>query len=150
METATNAELGIVAQALGLGREAGLADVLQGIRTLVTPDPSKYVPVSLVTELMRERNCTIAAARESEIKTRVERAVMSGRMPPAFRDWATALCRHDQAMFDQFVDSVAPSFAHLWKPSPVPDAYPGARTRSGADEADQVAAQLGISPEAVR
>lgn len=72
-----------------------------------------------------------------------------GYLSPAMRDWATALCRSDEASFDTFMASSVPAFAHLFAPpmdhmkKPPPAT---AHRREGSPEAEALCAQLGLPP----
>ena len=63
------------------------------------------------------------------------------------REWATSLCRSDEASFDRFVASSIPHFAHLSRsviPSGLP---PGSRPDRQSDElAESICSQLGLKP----
>ena len=136
------------AKALGLPADAGAADILTAINASQTPDPKLYVPVAAVTELLRERNSSLALMSEREALRKVEAAMDGGYITPAMKGWALALCARNPDSFDDFLSSAAPAYAHLFTPRII-GAHPGADEAAG-EEAAAICAQLGLKPEALR
>ena len=111
------------------------------------PDPAKYVPVATVQAMLTERNLSLATASEERANQKVSEALRLGHIPPAMKDWATALCRSDEASFDQFVASTAPAFSQLLKPSHVATLpHQSRQDRAGSELADAICSQLGLKP----
>ena len=63
------------------------------------------------------------------------------------KDWATALCRSDEAGFDRFLASSAPACSALLRPSHA-SALPGPsrQDRAGSERADAICSQPGLKP----
>ncbi|MCU0905548.1 MAG: phage protease [Tabrizicola sp.] len=111
------------------------------------PDPAKFVPVGAVQAMLAERNLSLATASEDRAKVKVGEALRLGHIPPAMKDWATALCRSDEASFDRFLASSAPAFSALLRPSHIAAVPPASRQdRNGSELADAICSQLGLKP----
>ncbi len=137
-----------IAKELGLPEDAEPDQILCEIRNLAEdgPDPSRYVPIEAVRDLMQDRGNKVAMARESDVETMVTKALESGYITPGMRDWATALCRQNPDSFAEFTDSAAPAYAHLFKPAIGGGTAPEPRSRA-YDEAElAICAQLDIEP----
>lgn len=142
----TTNDLSRVASALGLEEGADLMAVLCEIETRgQAPDPSKYVPIAVVHELMQTRREAVNGAKDQEAETLVDAAMSEGYLTPAMREWAVALCRQDRDSFDAFVQSATPAYAHLFR---APLARPLNRSRAPASDplAQAICSQLGIDP----
>jgi len=111
------------------------------------PDPAKFVPVATVQAMLAERNLSLATASAERAGQKVAEALRLGHIPPAMKDWATALCRSDEASFDRFIASSAPVFSALLRPSHLAGQPPGSRQdRAGSELADAICSQLGLKP----
>jgi phage I-like protein len=111
------------------------------------PDPAKFVPVATVQAMLSERNLSLATASEERAAKKVNQALLAGYFSPALKDWATALCRSDEASFDRFLSGTIPQFGHLLKPSVASGAVPQSRQdRAGSELADAICSQLGLKP----
>lgn len=114
---------------------------------LATPDPAKFVPIATVQAILAERNANIATMSEERAREKVTEATRKGYLSPAMQDWATALCRSDEASFDAFLAKATPAFAHLMTESHLRGQPPGrGKTVTASAEAEAVCAQLGIEP----
>lgn len=140
--------LATIAAALGLSACASPEQIVTAINDARHPDPGKYVPVSAVAALLRERNDHIAMMGQKDAAVRVDEAMHKGYITPAMRDWAVALCAQNPESFDAFVASATPAYAHLfarrdWTPP---------EKRSGAASAEEraICDQLGLEPSALR
>lgn len=142
------AALSQVATALGLPAEANAAAILMAVNALKTPDPARYVPVEAVAELLKDRHQQVALMSEREAEAKVDTALNGGYITPAMVPWATALCRQDPKAFDGFLASSAPAWAHLFRPA-LNLQRPQTASRERADAAAEIAAQLGLPPDAL-
>jgi phage I-like protein len=150
-KTRLAAFVAMVAKMLGLPPETPQEELMAALKAKVTgdPDPAKFVPVETVQAMLAERNLSIATASEGQARQKADKALQSGHLSPAMKDWATALCRSDEASFDRFIASSIPQFAHLSK-TVVPPGPPGAGRSSEADQlADAICSQLGLKPGAL-
>lgn len=97
--------------------------------------------------MLAERNLSLATASDERANQKVSEALRLGHIPPSMKDWATALCRSDEANFDRFVASSGPAFSRLLQPSHVASVPPLSRQdRAGSDLADAICSQLGLKP----
>ena len=146
-----------LAEVLGLAPDSDAAAVLSAIlaallpgtaRAREQPDPSRFVPVDAVRELLSDRNNRIATMRESEASSKVEAAVQGGHITPAMRPWATALCMQDIESFDTFLSKSLAPYAHLLRESHAVGIPPRPAEHAGADSSEEAAvcAQLGLKP----
>ncbi|MCB1387569.1 MAG: hypothetical protein KDK12_00200 [Rhodobacteraceae bacterium] len=142
-------------QVLHLPEDATEDGALDALERLLTqqglasqrPDPARFVPIEAVRELMDDRNARLATMRESEAQARVSEALRVGRITPAMRDWATALCMSDPASFDAFVSRSPGRFAHLHQRATFPALPSGTAPAATSEAAQAVCAQLGLTPE---
>lgn len=107
-----------IAQMLGLDEDADEETILKALETALAseaaPDPAKFVPVSVVQALMSDRAAQVATMSEDRAQEKVRKALASGHIIPAMKDWALDLCMSDEASFDAFVnDSTPAAYAHL-------------------------------------
>jgi phage I-like protein len=117
---------------------------------LAAPDPAQFVPIATVRAMLAERNANIATMSEERAREKVTEATRKGYLSPAMQDWATALCRSDEASFDAFLAKSVPAFAHLTAESHLRGLPPGrGRTVTVPAEAEAICAQLGIEPSAL-
>ncbi len=105
-----------LARLLGLPDGADQAAILSAIGGLldskkpdgtatasVMPDPSQYVPRDLYDSVATELASIRSAGNEERAMGKVDAAIQDGRVTPAQRDWALALCRQDPQSFDRFI-----------------------------------------------
>lgn len=140
-----------IAELLGLETDATADQVLAAlVPRLATaqeqaPDPSKFVPVEAVAELLTDRNLRISTMQEAQTKAMVDKAFDEGYLTPGMRGWATELCQQDPDSFKAFMSMSPRPFAHLLKPL----ARPFSAVTDQDDESDEAAAicsQLGLKP----
>lgn len=139
----------MIAELLGLPPETPPEELFKALKAKLSaePDPAQFVPVATVQAMLIERNLSVATASQERAAQKVDDALRSGHLSPAMKDWATALCRSDEASFDRFLASSVPQFAHLSR-SIIPSAFlPGSREYRQSDElADAICSQLGLKP----
>jgi phage I-like protein len=127
---------------------ATMAELASGV---VVPDPAKFVPIATVQAMLTERNANLATMAEARAADKVADAMRKGYLSPAMKDWATGLCRSDEASFDSFIATSIPQFVHLMQPSGLTGTPPSARGPSTAESeaAASICAQLGLQPDAL-
>ena len=141
--------MAMIAEMLGLPPDTPEGDLFKALKAKLTaePDPEKYVPVEAVQAMLMERNLSVATASEQRAAHKVNEALRLGHLSPAMKDWATALCRKDEASFDRFLASSLPQFADLSRPLITSALPPGSRSASQSEElADAICSQLGLKP----
>lgn len=93
-----------IAVAAGLPADAAVDAVLSAMRTSPgNPDPSKYVPIGVVTAMQADLKTLqdqIGADKAEEV---VGAAIRDGRLAPAMKEWALAYHRKDAAGFGEFI-----------------------------------------------
>ncbi len=139
----------MIADLLGLPPETPPEELFKALKAKlsVEPDPAQFVPVAMVQAMLIERNHSVATASQERASQKVDEALRSGHLSPAMKDWATALCRSDEASFDRFVASSVPQFAHLSRPAIPSTLPPGSRVDRQSEElADAICSQLGLKP----
>ncbi len=139
----------MIADLLGLPPQTPPEEILKALKAKLSgePDPAKFVPVATVQAMLTERNLSVATASQERAAQKVDDALRSGHLSPAMREWATSLCRSDEASFDRFLSSSIPQFAHMSR-SVVPSGPPpGSRLDRQSDElAESICSQLGLKP----
>lgn len=139
----------MIAELLGLPPETPPDEIFKALKAKLSaePDPAEFVPVATVQAMLIERNLSVVNASEERAAQKVDDALRSGHLSPAMKEWATALCRRDEASFDRFLASSVPQFAHLTR-ADVPSALPpGSRVDRQSEElADAICSQLGLKP----
>lgn len=125
------------------GKAAPEATALMEVQDVV-PDPARYMPALAFEELVRDHGATVQKARDQLVTQKVEKALAEGHLTQGMKQWATALCRSDEAAFDAYCSGV-PRFAYLF--GEVIKGRPAVSGRSPADPtAESVEAQLGLKP----
>lgn len=122
----------------------------QAAELLAAPDPAKFVPIATVQAILAERSTNLATMSEDRAREKVADATRKGYLSPAMQDWATALCRSDEASFDAFVAKATPAFAHLTAESRLQGQPPGGgKTVIASVEVETICTQRGIKPSAL-
>ena len=140
-----------LAKLLGLPADAEPQELIAKLAARLTtePDPAKYMPVTAVQEMLSVRRAENAEVVEGRAREKVRAAVNSGYITRGMQDWALALCRSDEASFDQFLTGVGPVFTHFGQPSPVSGSAPDRFSRAAQSETETeaaICAQLGLKP----
>ena len=142
-----------LAKLLGLPAGASPKELIAKLAERLTkeqePDPAKYMPVAAVQEMLSVRRAENAEVAEGRAQEKVRAAVNAGYITRGMQDWALALCRSDEASFDDFLSGVGPVFAHFGKPAPVSGPAPDRISRTAQSESETeaaVCAQLGLKP----
>jgi phage I-like protein len=139
----------VVAQMLGLTPDTPQETLFAKLKEKIgaDPDPAKFVPIATVQAMLAERNLSLATASEERASQKVSQALRLGQISPSMRDWATALCRTDEASFDSFVASTGVPFARLLQPTHTHGLPLNTRQdRAGSELADAICSQLGLKP----
>ncbi len=94
-----------VRAATKLQESASGDEIVTAINSQATAaDPTKFVPIAMVTELQTSVKTLQDKLSSGEAETAVNSAIASGKISPALRDWAIALHSSDKKQFDAFVD----------------------------------------------
>ena len=72
------------------------------------PDPAKYAPVSVLTELQQQVASLSARVNGGELDTLVADALNAGKLLPALEPWARELGEKDIAALKSYIDKAAP------------------------------------------
>ncbi|MBP0439442.1 phage protease [Tianweitania sediminis] len=109
-----------VALAAGTDAEAGSDAIVAAFNAKATaaPDPSKYVPLSAVTELRNTVTQLQQALSADKAQTAVDQAVASGKLAPALKDWGLDLAKKDIAAFNAFTSGAPVLTDPQLKPTP--------------------------------
>ena len=140
-----------IADMLGLPVDKSAKELLAKLseRLNAQPDPAKFMPVTAVQAMLKDRNLEIATASETRAKEKVEQAFRKGHFHGGMRDWALALCRSDEAAFDSFVAASSPMFGHLLKETNLRGAPPARAAVAEGSVAAAICEQLGLKPGAL-
>jgi phage I-like protein len=139
----------MIAELLGWPPDTPPQELLAKLKEKIgaSPDPAKFVPVATVQAMLTERNLSLATASEERANQKVSEALRLGHISPALKDWATALCRSDEASFDRFVANSVPQFGHLFTPSHAAGEPPRSHHhKASSDLANAICSQLGLKP----
>ncbi len=114
-----------------------------------SPDPSRYVPVEALQEVLMHRDAELKAATCERVERKVNEAMQGGYLTGAMRGWAVELCQSDEASFDKFISSAVPPYAYFLKPM-LPNTPPQT-LQDIAPPADValLSSQLGIDPKRI-
>ena len=107
------------------------------------PDPEKYVPIGVVTELRDQLNTIQSAHSDRSAKEAVAKAMEDGQITPAQETWALALHKQNPKSFEDFI-SGAPKLTQSQLSQTRKPGDPGA----GLTDSDKaVMSQLGIAQD---
>ena len=138
-----------VAKMLGMPEDTdpeALLTALQERDSSGEPDPTKYVPIAALEDLLKDRNEKTATMSEERAKAKVEDATRRGFLTPAMKPWATALCSQNESQFDEFLARSLPTYVNLTT-SILPN-HPPREDKTALQEplAAAVCSQLGLKP----
>lgn len=105
------------------------------------PDPALYVPIAQVTALQSQ----VKGLVERDVNDDVDRAIQSGKVAPALRQWATDLRTSNPAAFKTFVDG-APALVQEGSTLTIVPAG-GSQEGTLTDSERAIASALGQTPE---
>lgn len=119
--------------------------------SVATPDPAKFVPVSVVTGMQAQLATLTAQVVGREVEEIVSAALSAGQLLPAQEDWARELGKSNLTALKNFV-STAPKIAALTG-SQTGGREPGQSAAAGSATVDAtllaVCRQMGVDPAAV-
>ncbi|ABG30068.1 conserved hypothetical protein [Roseobacter denitrificans OCh 114] len=143
-----------IAKRLGLADGASEDEIMQTLEDALgkTPDPEKYVPIAAMQSLMDDRAQTATAMSESRALAKVEDALEKGHITPGMKDWATSLCRQNEASFDAFLERSGKVFSKLLEPTHTTAHPPSVQTstaRAESEMAVSICRQLGLEETAL-
>ena len=105
--TAAFSDRKTIAQAVGLKPEATGAEIVTAAQSAMkggAPDPTKYVPIQMVTELQASVKTLQDTMSANSAEEAVGAAITAGRLAPAQKEWALAYHKANPAAFKTFVD----------------------------------------------
>ncbi|CAN7436979.1 phage protease [Acidovorax sp. LjRoot118] len=73
-----------------------------------TPDPAKYVPIGMVTELQTNLAALTARQQQSDVDTAVGAALNDGRLLPGMEAWARDLGKTNMAALTSYLGAAQP------------------------------------------
>lgn len=138
--------------ALGLPADATPEAALARAEALTRqqPDPSAYIARADVDALLATAAEERRRHNEERVARKIEAASLAGKVVPAIKAWAVALCRKDEASFDEFVAKMPPIVTRAGLiPFSVPDDSADAGRGLTSTES-AVCAALGIDGKALR
>lgn len=96
-----------IAKALGLAETAKPDEITTALATTIaaakTPDPAKFSPIAVVTELQGRVATLETAAKTAAATSEVEAAIAAGKLIPAQREWGLDYAARDLAGFKAFI-----------------------------------------------
>jgi phage I-like protein len=104
--TATQTSMKAIAASVGLADTADNTAICAAVTKAKAdgePDPSKYVPLSVVTALQTQVNALTTGAATDKAVLAVDAAIEAGKVTPANREWALGYAAKDPAGFAEFV-----------------------------------------------
>lgn len=134
-----NTLLAALASVLGLPDDATEEAALAALNSLRAPDPAQFVPIAAHKALQDQVTALVTLQAQESATRAVDNAISAGRLSPAQRAWALALCAKDPASFEAFVGSAPPIVTQG-------QIAPGAADAGRALSAEEIAvcAQLGL------
>lgn len=133
--TAAFADRNTIAVAVNLKPEAATSEIVTAVQTAMkggTPDPTKFVPIEMVTTLQADVKTLQDNMSANSAETAVGDAIKAGKIAPAQKDWALAYHKANPAQFKTFVDN-APELTK---------SQLGGKKKEGAGDGELDAAQL--------
>ena len=119
---------------------AKLAELMKG-----APDPAKFMPVSAVQEMMRDRRNELGLHRQERVVAKVQKALDTYHITNGMRAWAMALCESNEAAFDEFCAS-APTFAYLFRETNAANFTRETERQDHSPLEQTICEQLGLKP----
>lgn len=93
-----------ITAAAGLAEDAAASVIVAAMSASAgQPDPSKFVPISLVTAMQADIQTLRGTLDQDKAEKAVGDAIRDGRLTPAQKDWALSYHRADPAGFAEFV-----------------------------------------------
>ncbi|WP_417691540.1 phage protease [Roseibium sp.] len=113
--TSLTTGLSAIAVAAGLDKSsdakiiaASVADLAKASKAnsaqpdLAKPDPAKYVPIEQVTALQADLTALRETVETDKAEEVVATAIMTGKLPPALKDWGLSLAKSNMSAFEAF------------------------------------------------
>lgn len=119
------------------------------LRSAATPDPAKFVPVSVVEELKVSVAALTAQNAERQVEDLVAPALADGRLLPAQEAWARDLGKTNTAALSAYLKTAQPIAALTGTQTGGKDPSGGGKDSHGLSKDElAVAAACGMTPEA--
>ena len=151
--TANTATASAARTALKLKAEDGAPAVVAACSALTstTPDPAKFVPVSVVEQVQAQLAALTAQQQADQVEKLIAPALADGRLSPVLEPWARDMGKANLAQLTAFLEKAQP-IAALTSTQTGGQPPAGARQADGAHglSADELAAcsAMGVTPEA--
>lgn len=126
---------------------SGLTDQVAALKSQA-PDPAKFAPVAVVTELRDQVAALTAAQHERDVDAVVTAALAEGKLLPAQEDWARAYGKSDLAGLKSYLAAAQPIAA--LKGTQTGGQPPAGEKGKGAGLSETelaVCRQMGVTPE---
>ncbi len=118
------------------------------LRTAATPDPAKFVPVSVVEELKTSVTALTAQVQGRQVDDLIAPALADGRLLPAQESWARDLGKTNVAALTQYLKTAQPIAALTGTQTGGKDPSGGGKDSHGLTKDElAVAAACGMTPE---
>lgn len=118
------------------------------LRTAATPDPAKFVPVSVVEELKTSVTALTAQVQGRQVDDLIAPALADGRLLPAQESWARDLGKTNVAALTQYLKTAQPIAALTGTQTGGKDPSGGGKDGHGLTKDElAVAAACGMTPE---
>lgn len=142
--TAFATDRGKIAKAGGLKADAGIDEIVTAMSARTgSVDETKFVPMSMFTELQTELKTLQTATSDKSAEDAVAVAMQAGKITPANKEWALNYAKKDIEGFNAFVGNAPKLTGQQLTRTPPTDGKP---VLTEADEV--VMAAMGISREA--
>ncbi len=105
----TAAALSPLGTALGLAADATAEEIVTAATAAVTaePDPAKFVPIAVVTDLQGKLATATAASAATEAEQLITTASADGKLTPAMQGWAKSYAAKDLPGFKTWLATAA-------------------------------------------
>lgn len=134
-----------IAAAAGLAADVTADVIVSAMKSgSGAPDPSKYVPIAMVSAMQADLKALQDQASTDKAEEAVSTAIREGRLTPAMKDWAIAYHRTDAAGFADFIGKAPVLTASQRAGTPPPQKKEGELDGHHA----QMAAAMGVDPVA--
>ena len=139
---------------LGLTNTAEPDAIVEAVRALqtravaasVSPPRDKFVPMEEFIRVTSALNAASRGVSEQAAETVVAAAIETGKLMPALKDWAVALCTENKPAFDNFVGSTSGGMQQLLTPLSINRGGPPQSGRLSGPERE-MAERCGLSPD---
>lgn len=134
-----------IAAAAGLSADVAADAIVSAMKSgSGAPDPSKYVPIAMVSAMQADLKALQDQASTDKAEEAVSTAIREGRLTPAMKDWGLAYHRKDAVGFADFIGKAPVLTASQRAGTPPPQKKEGELDGHHA----QMAAAMGVDAAA--